>query len=459
MKRAANKASGGGGRAALKAELKTLLPAAGGMGALLLLAWVWASQIGREEAASRPQRNESQERKSLFSELPSAAVKYLPALQEALAEKDPESRQELLKQWAGSVDPGSMEATLEEIGEEIEDPGLRSEAHAVLLSLWVERDLAAVAAWFGGRPSADALHQEARDQLVRAFARREPSEIVSWMEQSLPEPVRRELYSPFFRQWARQDPAAAEGQLQQLSRYSPGEAMFWNDLAAQVAGQWANRDLDSAVAWVQTLPEGQAKSQALVQISYRWAAADPRAAAAYAAREKDPVALEVVAGKWAESDPQSALGWLEALPADERRDRAVTQAATVWAQKDPHAAAKGIGQIPEGAFRERAAERLAGAWAEADASAAAQWLGNLPNTRSRDAAVGAFCGAIAEAHPERAFAWARTISSESLRHESLRQAGISWLEKDPQAARRAIAQSNIPPPLKNQMLEGRGETN
>jgi hypothetical protein len=46
-----------------------------------------------------------------------------------------------------------------------------------------------------------------------------------------------------------------------------------------VASQWASQDLSGALAWLQQMPEGRTKLEALNTISYQWAQADPQSAA------------------------------------------------------------------------------------------------------------------------------------------------------------------------------------
>jgi hypothetical protein len=220
-------------------------------------------------------------------------------------------------------------------------------------------------------------------------------------------------------------------------------------------------DLDSAVAWATSLPASEGKTHALLQLSYQWTERAPTAAAAYALSQNDPSLVRLVAGKWAEADPRTALTWVGDMPAGESRNGALTAALTIWAQRDPSSAAlyvdglsaltggsqaalavvsvwaqadpvqaaQWVGRLPEGAIRESAFEQLVGSWAANSASAAGQWIQQLPATRSRDVAVGALCNAITPADPEKAFEWARLISDETLRTQAMETAASAWEDR------------------------------
>ncbi len=386
------------------------------------------------------------------------------SLQAALAETDPARRRELLGQWADSMATGMIEDFLASI-ESMTSPEMRSEIRQALLSSWTRRDLPGMAGWFGKRNAADEMHQEARELLTQTLAGRAPADGFSWMEKSLPEAVRQELYGSFFRQWANTDPTAAAAKLRQLAEMSPGVPV-WNDLIGQVVAQWANTDLNRAVAWTKALPEGPDKARILVQLSYRWVESDPRAAATYASTQNAPDLLKVVVGKWAENDPRTAADWANGLPAGGERKGAIVSMAASWAQKDPQAAAayvgglsaedaktpaalavvavwananpaeaaKWVAQMPEGAVRELALGQLMSAWTGSSAEGASQWLKKLPATHLRDAAVNAYCTVMDATDPVASFEWAKIISDEALRTQRIESAATAWAEMNPAMA-------------------------
>jgi hypothetical protein len=404
----------------------------------------------------------------------------------ALSEQDPMRRKELLRQWADSLDATLIGGKL--IALDFLSNQNKAEVREALLTSWTVRDPASIARWFGDRSAADTLHQAARDVMAQTLAQTEPAQAVAWMQSAMPESVRREIYGPFFIQWAKQDPAAAGAMLHQLATPASGNKdasnPLWNDLQAQVAAQWADANLNAALSWVKSLPAGPAKTQALVQMSYRWTQSSPHAAAAYTAEQNDPQLLKVVAGKWAESDPQSAAQWAVGLPDGLGRDSAISSLATIWAQKNPKAAAdyatrlpagsaqnqatlavvsawaftapsqtaQWVGEFPEGPLREQALSQLMSAWAPRGSNDASQWLQNLPQTHSRDVAVSIYSSVISASSPEAAFKWADSISDDAMRNHQLQTIAHAWLEKDPAAAQDSILRSSLPQTLKDQLL-------
>ena len=462
-------------------KVKTIFPMGAGLFAVLAAGAGFIRVNSRERSNSEAHsgNRNSISRREAGPPLDSAAF------ESGSNESDPARREELLRQWADAMEVGKIEEFLTQ-AESIADPKLRSEIRQALLSRWAERDLSGLGAWFGKRDAADEMHQESRDLLIKVLTRAEPAQALSWMETSLSESVRRELYGPFFSRWAERDPASAAARLGQLANTTPGDSPAWNTLIGQVAAQWARTDLNHALAWTSSLPEGVTKSQAMVQISYQWAAADPRAAAAYAAQRYDMELLNAVAATWTASDPKSAADWASGLPEAEGQFTAMATTAAVWAQEDPAAAAAYASSLPAGEARDRALvavasalsysdpseaakwaeqfgegtaraqafERLVNAWAVTDPYEAGQWLQHLPRTPSRDSAVIAFCSVIDGEDPAASFRWAETVSDEAIRNQKLERTAMLWLARSPALARQAIARSSLPEEIKNQLVAG-----
>jgi hypothetical protein len=304
-------------------------------------------------------------------------------------------------------------------------PALASESaetSRARLESWAARDLSGFAEWFCQQRTNDEQHQLARDILADELARRDPSSRFTWMEKSLPESVRRELYGPFFRAWTEVNPATAGAKLRALA---DGAGGGWDNLIGQIASVWSKKDPPAAMDWLQSLPAGEAKALALVQATYRWVDADASAAAAYAARHRDPTLLKAAADRWAENDAASAAAWAAALPAEAGRDDVIGRITAKWSSTDPAATARWATQLPESPTREQAFGQLVTVWAAADRPAAERWLQTLPATRSRDFAVSAFCNATESTDPDASLQWARTIAAPALRAQRLERIAAS----------------------------------
>jgi hypothetical protein len=415
-----------------------------------------------------------------------ASLPSVSRLDSILAEADPTRRQELLAKWAQSIDVKVMAGLLTQM-DALPDAKLKGEVRAALLTSWGQRDLDGAFTWFGERNGADRLQQQVRDILVQSTANRDPVKMFEWMQASLPESAQKELYGPFFRQWALNNPQEAAATLRQLANPLPGHQgadPVWNDLLSQVAAQWAQSNLGDALAWVKAQPEGACKSRALISISQRWAVVHPEDAAAYAVQQNNSALLRIVASEWAATNPQAAADWAAHLPGGTGREAAIGSLATVWAEQDPKAAvsfvlnlpsgtsqiqaaksavaswaetapqqaAQWAGQLPEGSLREQTLSALLGSWATTNASEASQWMQTLPSSPSRDAAITAYAQAVYASAPNRAFAWSSRISDEDLRTQQEIAVARFWLKQNPTEAETQINLSNLPQALKTDLL-------
>ncbi len=376
----------------MKNNLKFILPVCVVLLFMILLA-LWFSSgndggsqtgLGQKEQGGNPVSAKQGDKQSSEQARPTLD----PMLLTALAEMDPEKRKDLLEQWAKSVGVDTMTDTLARM-ESIPDGKLKSEARAALLLSWSDRDLGGEVQWFGDRGGADGLHQQARDVLAQAMADRDPAAMLDWMKKSMPESGRKELYIPLCQQWMSRDPSGTATLLRQMLGSSAADAAnpAWVDLAGQVAAQWSNTNVNSAVSWSQSLPKGAARDRALGLVSGKWTESNPQAAAAYAVQENNPQLIRNVAGKWAETNPQAAATWARGLPAGEAGTAAILSVVPMWTQKDPAAAAAYAVNLPQEDVRSQAVIAVASAWAYSNPAQARAWVSQFPNGPMREQAM------------------------------------------------------------------------
>lgn len=240
-------------------------------------------------------------------------------------------RDDRLRDWADGISSVDVPEELKRI-EKMDSTAERVAARRALLFSWTSRDLVAVTRWAGSLDPAQSLQQEGRAQIVEALLQCSPENVVPALRESLPESTSRQLYGPYFRAWAELDPAAAAAMLAHLAAAEPRDQRQWNDLLGQVSAQWMASAPAAALDWLKSLPEGDTKSAALLQASYRWAEIDPTGAAVFAARREDPRLIKIVAAKWAETAPAKAVEWAQRLPEGTLRTEAVDAARAIWAQ-------------------------------------------------------------------------------------------------------------------------------
>jgi len=75
--------------------------------------------------------------------------------------------------------------------------------------------------------------------------------------------------------------------------------------------------VNGALTWVQQLPEGQTKQQAMMNLGSQWAQTDPQAALAYAqepaAWQHEKLPARQYRRQLARQDPQTAMNYVQNL--------------------------------------------------------------------------------------------------------------------------------------------------
>lgn len=112
-----------------------------------------------------------------------------------------------------------------------------------------------------------------------------------------------------------------------------------------IAGSWARRSLDEAIAWTQTLDSDLLGG-----------------------------AVEGVIGTYASKDPTAAANWLSSLPNNTNLDGAIGRFAWTSMQKEPQLAAEWVGQIANEKRRNEMFHGVLSRWWQRDSSAAETWM-------------------------------------------------------------------------------------
>jgi len=198
---------------------------------------------------------------------------------------------------------------------------------------------------------------------------------------------------------------------------------FVGGLAFEVAKQGG----DALVAWAEAVPEvvPSYKSAVFRKAAGMLASLDaPRAGRwvdAHREREYARGAVRVVAVRWIESDPAATFAWLRALPPGAERDAAVADAFAEWLERAPQPAT--------------------------------EWLSGQEPETGLDPAVRVVVRRIHPHAPADALHWTQRIASAELRAQVQVAVGRAWLLRAPAAARAGIADSELPPEVREQILE------
>jgi hypothetical protein len=117
---------------------------------------------------------------------------------------------------------------------------------------------------------------------------------------------------------------------------------------------------------------------------------------------------------------------------------------SVLMQRDPAAATTWMKEaLPAGDFPKTMASAIR-RWTEQDFNAAAKHIGTMERGPVRDESIKEFAGVVAKMEPPSAARWALEIEDPTLRHAALREVGEIWLNLDPAAAREWMKTQGIP---------------
>ena len=102
-----------------------------------------------------------------------------------------------------------------------------------------------------------------------------------------------------------------------------------------------------------------------------------------AAKKENQTVASDLAKVMAQDDPQTAIKWMETLPGGGARDQAIGGIAETWINYDPGAASEWITKLPAGEGRDTAAGKLAATVARDDPSAAFVWANSIADPAAR----------------------------------------------------------------------------
>ena len=272
----------------------------------------------------------------------------------------------------------------------VTDPAARAVAITTLANNWSLTDPKAALTWATSLPSSDAA-------------------------------TRASVLNTIVSAWAKTDPASALAYMQN----SDNPAGFLSSAPA-IAQSLGAADAQSAFAFVQGLPDGTIKDQALNS------------------------ALASIA----KSDVTGALTYASNLQDGPNRDSAVGGIVNMVARKDPAQAAALLGQIPMGTAQLNATTVVASIWVSKDPPTFLDWLGGLPEGDVRDAAIVQLdSSGQAAKHPSTVFAQANSISNPDLRAVQIQTVLTNWAVKDPQAALAAAQNANLPDEQRTSLVQ------
>jgi len=255
------------------------------------------------------------------------------------------------------------------------------------------------------------------NQVVTSMARTDMDGALAWINstQNIDPQTRDNAIEGVMSNLEQTDPASAAQKLGSLSldTSTPAGQNALNNMAGQIASNWATSDPTAAMDWAASL-SGPARQNALSSTLNTVANSDP-AAAWNAVMSMSP------------DDPdQSAL---------------IGTVANDWARTDPASATDLLGYLNP-AQLVNTVSALSNSWLREDPQVASEWINTLPTSPARDAAVQNLINTQGQYDLTSGMAWAGTISSDTGQTRAYTTLISQAARRDPVAAQNAVDGAN-----------------
>jgi DNA-binding transcriptional regulator YbjK len=196
-----------------------------------------------------------------------------------------------------------------------------------------------------------------------------------------------EFVKRLVRRWAGQEPWAAASWVERMPAGAARQEAVEN-----VAMEWANHQASEAVHWARQLPGEAEQSAALIAIAYEVTRTEPREALQLVVLlPQTPLRDELIchaAMEWASRDAAGATQWARQLKDEGMRHRILSGVVLAWAEQDPvSAATMAATELPPGRVQADAVVGIVQRWAQSDQAAAAAWVGQFPEGDLRQTAL------------------------------------------------------------------------
>jgi hypothetical protein len=224
---------------------------------------------------------------------------------------------------------------------------LRNEGLQKALTTWAETDPAAAVAKIPEVLQGMDAHN-AYLQVCTTWGEVDPQAALRWSLGQADASLSSATFEHICSSWAHTDPQAAMQFLTNNSQLTEEQRLL---AARALAGTWAASDPDAALRFAMSRPESERASVTAVAFM-NYAVNDPAGAAARVRQITDPDLLAAIAPEYAQllggSNPEQATEWINSLPAGDMRNEAVRGFVESWANSDPKAALAWALQLPPG---------------------------------------------------------------------------------------------------------------
>lgn len=279
--------------------------------------------------------------------------------------------------------------------------------------------------------------EQERLKLLVALAATDPLGAIEYAKRNLKGDRLAQGMSGIATEWARRDPAAAWTWARSFGNdaaqaHTVLEEIGHNDpaTATRLAGEFARQQPDEAVAMCMTAMRAitfNGNYDAARKLATEMQLRSP---------EEQNMLVNFMAGQWARYEPEKAAQWVQSLPAGPAREQALIGLASSWADRDPPKAAEFAATLPPGESRSVAMRQAVANWVQSDPMAARKWVIESNQYQDFDAAVEAIAtqNNFVSREPAHALVWATGIFDEKLRLKTMNTILFNWYSMDRNAA-------------------------
>ena len=197
----------------------------------------------------------------------------------------------------------------------------------------------------------------------------------------------RELQLHLIRQWAEKDPRSATGWINQMPTGSDRQ-----EALAAAANAWAGQDFVGAITWAKQLPGSDDRQKALEATADEASYDHPVEALGLATTLAPSSTLnEIIAravAAWTRNSPGDAISWTKQIPDPVSREQMMTSIAAAWGESNPVAAGTlAANSFRPGPLQDQAVIAVVQRWAQTDAPAVKAWIDQFPEGPLRQVAM------------------------------------------------------------------------
>jgi DNA polymerase IIIc chi subunit len=299
---------------------------------------------------------------------------------------------------------------------------------------WSKFDPAGAAQWVEALPR----RRQARlaYQIADAFVAQQPGEALAWALRISRTPGRN-LWSHMIGLLAQQNPQEAL----RIAKAAESPAQRSRAMAAALR-TIAAQDPALAISYLEDIPAGPERAQTAVEIAIKMAETSPETALEWVASLSDRQARMMVimnlSSRMAWEDVEAAAQLVDRVP-QEARQHWIANVAEAYVEQDPAQAIQWVRQFESEATYESIVSQFASSLAMRDPEAAFELVEGATDGAQRDQMlVNILMSGAAQQSPETATRWVAKIADENSRAQAVANLTSHWAQYDATAARKWV---------------------